>query len=265
MKNILIFILTLITLSFANIAEVTVVNTVPGTSYNVEIDNYQVAEGVKSNQTRFETFLIPVNSSIRVFVNNFDKKIVIEKNLELKDSGVYLLNIIKSGKSKSGISLFALEIGKNFKKERYSFADNYDLTDLHSGRKDSNNLSKSSENESNNEVQGSREIKTASLNVVDSKRIQPNVFALNQNYPNPFNPTTSISFDVFELSNISLNIYDLNGRLVKNLMSGNLSQGTYNIDWNGKNANGASVAGGVYLYSITSNNSTIVKKMSLIK
>lgn len=106
---------------------------------------------------------------------------------------------------------------------------------------------------------------TALLTAAESSKIQPKVFALNQNYPNPFNPTTSISFDVFELSNISLNIYDLNGRLVKNLMSGNLSQGTYNIDWNGKNANGASVAGGVYLYSITSNNSTIVKKMSLIK
>ena len=106
---------------------------------------------------------------------------------------------------------------------------------------------------------------TALLTVAENSRIQPKVFALNQNYPNPFNPTTSISFDVFELSNISLNIYDLNGRLVKNLMSGNLSQGTYNIAWNGKNANGASVAGGVYLYSITSNNSTIVKKMSLIK
>ncbi|MDG1223375.1 MAG: DUF4397 domain-containing protein [Candidatus Marinimicrobia bacterium] len=106
---------------------------------------------------------------------------------------------------------------------------------------------------------------TALSTIADNSRIQPKVFALNQNYPNPFNPTTSISFDVFELSNISLNIYDLNGRLVKNLMSGNLSQGTYNISWNGKNANGASVAGGVYLYSITSNNSTIVKKMSLIK
>ena len=106
---------------------------------------------------------------------------------------------------------------------------------------------------------------TALLTVAESSKIQPKVFALNQNYPNPFNPTTSISFDVFELSNISLNIYDLNGRLVKNLMSGNLSQGTYSIDWNGKNVNGASVAGGVYLYSITSNNSTVVKKMSLIK
>ena len=263
MKNVLIFILISITISFADIAEVTIINTVSGTSFNVEIDNYQVAEGVKSNQNRFETFSIPANAIAKVLV---DKEIITEKNLDLKDSGSYHLSIIKSASSKSGISLSVVEINKNiFKTDQYAPADNFELSDLFSGRKDSYNLLGYSENESNDEVRGSREIKTASLNVVDNNRIQPNVFALNQNYPNPFNPTTSISFDVFELSNISLNIYDLNGRLVKNLMSGNLSQGTYNIAWNGKNANGASVAGGVYLYSITSNNSTIVKKMSLIK
>ena len=48
-------------------------------------------------------------------------------------------------------------------------------------------------------------------------------------------------------------------------MSGNIGAGTYNIDWNGKNAKGLSVAGGVYFYSITSGESSIIKKMSLIK
>ena len=263
MKNVYIFILTLFTLSFANIAEVTVINTVPGASYNVEIDNYQIVEGVKSNQTRFQTFLISVNAIAKVFV---DKELILEKNLDLKDSGSYHLSIIKSVDSKSGISLFLFEINKNnFKKDQQIPVDNFEVADLYGGRKNSYDILRPSENELNNKFRGSREIKSALLTVADNSRIQPKVFALNQNYPNPFNPTTSISFDVFELSNISLNIYDLNGRLVKNLMSGNLSRGTYNIDWNGKNAGGASVAGGVYLYSITSNNSTIVKKMSLIK
>ena len=95
--------------------------------------------------------------------------------------------------------------------------------------------------------------------------INPLAFSLNQNYPNPFNPSTTISFDVYEASRVSLSVFDLNGRLVKNLMSGNLGAGTYNIDWNGKNAKGLSVAGGVYFYSITSGESSIIKKMSLIK
>ena len=106
---------------------------------------------------------------------------------------------------------------------------------------------------------------STALSTIVENTIQPKTFALNQNYPNPFNPTTSISFDIYDVSNISLNIYDLNGRLVKNLMSGNLNQGRYSIDWNGKNTVGSAVAGGVYFYSITSNNNTIVKKMSLLK
>ena len=103
------------------------------------------------------------------------------------------------------------------------------------------------------------------LSTVNEKNINPTAFSLNQNYPNPFNPSTSISFDIYESSRITLSIFDLNGRLVKNLMSGNLGAGTYKIDWNGKNTSGISVAGGVYFYSITSGESSIIKKMSLIK
>ena len=103
------------------------------------------------------------------------------------------------------------------------------------------------------------------LNISEDDKIRPSAFSLKQNYPNPFNPSTSIFFELFEPSKISLNVHDLNGRLVKNLLSGNLNSGFYNIQWNGKNTNGLSVAGGVYFYSITSGEGTIIKKMSLIK
>ena len=106
---------------------------------------------------------------------------------------------------------------------------------------------------------------STALSTIDEININPLAFSLNQNYPNPFNPSTTISFDVYEASRVSLSVFDLNGRLVKNLMSGNLGAGTYNINWNGKNTNGLSVAGGVYFYSITSGESSIIKKMSLIK
>ena len=103
------------------------------------------------------------------------------------------------------------------------------------------------------------------LHISEDGKIKPIAFNLKQNYPNPFNPSTSVSFELFEPSKISLNVHDLNGRLVKNLLSGNLNSGAYSIQWNGKNTNGMSVAGGVYFYSITSGESTIIKKMSLIK
>ena len=103
------------------------------------------------------------------------------------------------------------------------------------------------------------------LSTIADNVVSPSVFRLKQNYPNPFNPSTSIDFEVFESSNVSLNVYDLSGRLVKNLLSGNLNSGVYTIEWNGKNNNGISAAAGVYFYSISSKENTIIKKMSLIK
>jgi len=103
------------------------------------------------------------------------------------------------------------------------------------------------------------------LSTIADNVVSPSVFRLKQNYPNPFNPSTLIDFEVFESSNVSLNVYDLSGRLVKNLLSGNLNSGVYTIEWNGKNNNGISAAAGVYFYSISSKENTIIKKMSLIK
>ena len=103
------------------------------------------------------------------------------------------------------------------------------------------------------------------LSTIADNVVSPSVFRLKQNYPNPFNPSTSIDFEVFESSNVSLNVYDLSGRLVKNLLSENLNSGAYSIEWNGKNTNGISAAAGVYFYSISSGQSTLIKKMSLIK
>ena len=106
---------------------------------------------------------------------------------------------------------------------------------------------------------------TTALSTIADNIVSPSVFKLMQNYPNPFNPSTLIDFEVFETSKISLNVYDLSGRLVKKLLSGNLNSGTYSIEWNGKNTNGISAAAGVYFYSISSGKSTLIKKMSLIK
>jgi len=95
--------------------------------------------------------------------------------------------------------------------------------------------------------------------------INPSSFALKQNYPNPFNPSTMIGFEIFKQSNVEVKVFDMNGKFVKSLLSRSLSSGAYNIEWNGKNNEGMSVAGGVYLYSITADGQTSVKKMSLIK
>ena len=60
-------------------------------------------------------------------------------------------------------------------------------------------------------------------------------FNLNPSYPNPFNPNTTISFDVNQYSDITINIYNINGEVVKKLFSGFKSAGSYSIDWKANN------------------------------
>src|SRR3989339_1551618 len=94
-------------------------------------------------------------------------------------------------------------------------------------------------------------------------------FKLNQNYPNPFNPATTISFNLNKSAQVKLSIYDALGRLVKELLNDQLSEGHHNIEWNSTNSSGASVGSGVYIYKITVRAENKLfsqsKKMILIK
>jgi photosystem II stability/assembly factor-like uncharacterized protein len=56
-------------------------------------------------------------------------------------------------------------------------------------------------------------------------------FGLEQNYPNPFNPSTSITFHIPTKSSVSIEIYDVLGRIVRSLFYGTLPPGTYSREW----------------------------------
>ncbi len=88
---------------------------------------------------------------------------------------------------------------------------------------------------------------------------------LYDNYPNPFNPTTKIKFDVANNlnSNISLTIYDSNGKEVEKLVDGSLAPGTYEIDWPAGDA--SNLASGSYFYKLETNDFSETKVMILIK
>ncbi len=88
----------------------------------------------------------------------------------------------------------------------------------------------------------------------------PKKFALYQNYPNPFNPATQIKFDLPNVSEVSLYVYDILGRVVDKLVDGSLSAGSYKIDWNA-----ARFSSGVYFYRLTAGNFRSIKKMILVK
>jgi len=85
-------------------------------------------------------------------------------------------------------------------------------------------------------------------------------FNLYQNYPNPFNPITSIAFDVPYYSFVDINIYDLNGQLLDNLVETYYGPGSYNVYWDAKY-----YPSGIYLYEMITNEHVLKKKMVLIK
>jgi len=91
---------------------------------------------------------------------------------------------------------------------------------------------------------------------------------LIQNYPNPFNPTTTISFNLVtkDAMNTKLEICNLKGQKVKQLLNENLTAGNYSVVWHGIDEKGKPVSSGVYFYSLTANGKTIdSKKMLLLK
>jgi len=95
--------------------------------------------------------------------------------------------------------------------------------------------------------------------------MKPVEFSISQNYPNPFNPTTKLQFQLPTSGKVKLNICDINGRLVKEVFSGEKEAGLHTLDWNAKDLNGKQVASGVYFYSVQFNNTLLTKKMIYLK
>lgn len=93
----------------------------------------------------------------------------------------------------------------------------------------------------------------------------PEKFELSQNYPNPFNPSTSFKYSLPEAGNVTVMIYDLNGKRVTELVNNYQNAGTYEVAWNGKNDTGVQVSSGTYIYRIDAGDYSQVKKMVLMK
>jgi hypothetical protein len=88
----------------------------------------------------------------------------------------------------------------------------------------------------------------------------PSKFVLYQNYPNPFNPTTTIVFSIPRRSTVSVKVFDLLGRELETLLSGQLEAGTFSVQWNAQNA-----SSGVYFYKLQADGYVETKRMLLLK
>ena len=84
------------------------------------------------------------------------------------------------------------------------------------------------------------------------------------NYPNPFNMSTIISFNLLEMSEINLSIYNVRGEIIRNMIDKKMAQGCHTIKWDGKNNQGKEVSSGVYLYTLRVGDDIISRKMLLI-
>ena len=71
--------------------------------------------------------------------------------------------------------------------------------------------------------------------------------ALDGVSPNPFNPSTTISYSLREAATVDLAIFDLRGRRILNLYSGDKPTGRHDVAWNGRDADGAPMPSGTYL------------------
>ena len=89
-------------------------------------------------------------------------------------------------------------------------------------------------------------------------------FTLAQNYPNPFNPSTKINFSIPKSGYVSLKVYDILGNEVSNLVSQDLTTGSYTVDFNAAE-NGNALSSGVYFYRLSTSGFSEVKKMYLVK
>ena len=101
--------------------------------------------------------------------------------------------------------------------------------------------------------------------IVDEMNITPDQLTLYQNYPNPFNPTTVINYKIKNKIYIGIDIYDLKGNHIKNLLSKKMIEGSHRVQWDSKNKKGLKVPSGVYIYTIKSNVFIKSKKMILVK
>jgi hypothetical protein len=93
----------------------------------------------------------------------------------------------------------------------------------------------------------------------------PTVFSFYQNEPNPFEALTVIRFEVPRLSELSIKIYDTEGRLVRTLIDGRTEPGRHAVTWTGDDTKGSPVGPGIYFVRFEAGSHAESEKMLLLR
>jgi len=85
------------------------------------------------------------------------------------------------------------------------------------------------------------------------------------NHPNPFNPSTLISFDLAREQSVQLQIFTLDGALLRTLLDGPRPAGPHAVHWDGRDTQGRMLPSGVYLYRLTTDQTQQTRRMTMVR
>ena len=91
------------------------------------------------------------------------------------------------------------------------------------------------------------------------------IMSLGSNYPNPFRNQTSIDYIIKKPGRVRIDIFNLNGQLVRNLVDTELPSGSYTSTWDGTGDNGANLNNGFFIYRMSMGGRTVSERMIMLK
>jgi glucose/arabinose dehydrogenase len=110
-----------------------------------------------------------------------------------------------------------------------------------------------------------RFLRSATAVLEERQDVAPQDFSLGQNYPNPFNSGTSIRYALERAGQVELAVYNLAGQQVVRLVEGRREVGAYAVNWDGRAADGAELASGVYIYRLRTEAGILTRKLLLLQ
>ncbi|MFC1572566.1 right-handed parallel beta-helix repeat-containing protein [Candidatus Eisenbacteria bacterium] len=103
---------------------------------------------------------------------------------------------------------------------------------------------------------------------VDEPRLDVSALYMSHPVPNPFADLVRVSYGIPSTNPnpaVELGIYDANGRLMRTLVDQTQTSGLHSVTWDGTDAGGASVEGGVYFYKLDVNGESITKRVTVVR
>lgn len=105
---------------------------------------------------------------------------------------------------------------------------------------------------------------------IDPTSVEPEISMpvmpiLHPNYPNPFNPETTIAFELASVNNVTIDVFNAAGRVVRRLVDGSHPAGVHTLTWDGTDDEGRSVVPGLYICRLRTGETVLSRKMLLVE